>query len=76
MDIPNWVEATLTIVGTPIAAYIAVRVAVARLEVRVEQHGDDIRRLWHWIDEHDSEDREAHAMLAVLRSKMGINGGS
>ena len=71
-DIPNWVIALIAIVGSPLGAYVGVRVAVTKLETQMQTVLADIIRLWSKIADHERADNEAHARISVLESKMKV----
>ena len=52
-DVPNWVIALAAIIGSPLGSYVAVRVSVARLEMRALAAERDIERHERWIERHD-----------------------
>ena len=71
-DIPNWVIALIAVVGSPLGAYVGVRIAVTKLETQMSSVMSDIERLWNKIADHERLDNEAHARISVLESKMKV----
>lgn len=71
-DIPNWVIALIAVIGSPLGAYVGVRIAVTRLETQMQTVLNDIVRLWNKIADHEKADNESHARISVLESKMKV----
>ena len=67
-DIPNWVDVILVLIGSPVGAYIGVRIAVTRLETQMAAVLGDVHRLWQKIEDHERVDAEVHARVSVLES--------
>ena len=52
-DIPNWVIALIAVIGSPLGADVGVRIAVTRLETRMQTVLNDMVRLWNKITNHE-----------------------
>jgi hypothetical protein len=68
IDVPNWVTALITLIGSVAGGYLGVRVAVTRLQVQVEGHTGDLGKIWKWIGDFERDWSDHKSRVAVLEA--------